>query len=196
MNHHNTFTKDPITKVLTIKPPFIDILTIEALSVKVSSVRNIIVVIVIVSVSKFVPTSVFVHMTIPKEIIEHNDVKDFINLCHWDPSEGYDNVYIKVAQWMLNDGVVQGRFDEKSLISPTCLFWDPDDSRYDNIYIRVVQKKFDGNVVLGRIDVISLVLPVHLIWDPGAIDVSSDDGMLQGKKSLGGKDLSCPQILI
>ena len=51
-------------------------------------------------------------------------------------------------------------------------------------------------MVLQRIDVISLVLPTRLIWDPGAVGVSSDDGLVEGKYSLGSKDLSCPQILM
>lgn len=46
-------------------------------------------VVVSVSLAKF--------MTIPKEIFEHNGVKDFINLCHWDLAKGYDNVYIRVV---------------------------------------------------------------------------------------------------
>lgn len=66
---------------------------------------------------------------------------------------------------MLNDSVVQGRFDDNSLISLACFVWDPGDSGHNNIYIRVAQRKFDANVVLGRIDVISLVSPARLMTD-------------------------------
>lgn len=52
-------------------------------------------------------------------------MKYFINLHHWNLDEGHNNVSIRVVQQMPNNSVVQGRFDDNSLISLVYLVWDP-----------------------------------------------------------------------